>query len=75
MGDKIHGASEDCYIESIESGWSPQLRERLLLDRQARHASGMAVAWQGERSSWSSELPAELRRFLEIDGCAEAGEV
>lgn len=68
VGDKIYGPDEECYLEFIETGWNDKLRERLLLARQALHATELSVMWNDELQEWRSELPSELREFLEIGG-------
>ncbi len=69
LGDKIYGPSEECYLEFIEKGWSPDLAKTLHLPRQALHACKLDVPWQGERLQWESALPPELGDFCEIGGC------
>jgi 23S rRNA pseudouridine1911/1915/1917 synthase len=68
-GDKIYGPSEECYLEFIETGWSPALEEILHLPRQALHASTLDVPWEEGRMRWESPLPPELRDFCDIDDC------
>ncbi len=69
LGDKIYGPSEECYLEFIETGWSPGLAKALHLPRHALHASQLNVPWQDGRLQWESLLPAELRDFCEIEDC------
>ncbi|MCH2065150.1 MAG: RNA pseudouridine synthase [Roseibacillus sp.] len=69
LGDKIYGPSEECYLEFIETGWSPGLAKTLHLPRHALHASKLDVPWQGGRLRWESLLPTELRDFCEIEDC------
>jgi len=65
VGDKLYGKpGEGCYLEFIETGWTGSLEERLLLKRQALHAS--KLEWtdgQGEHH-WDCPLPAELGKFI-----------
>jgi 23S rRNA pseudouridine1911/1915/1917 synthase len=63
VGDKIYGPDEGCYLEFIETGWTPSLESRLLLQRHALHASGLRIAGDAA-SGWSAPLPEDLRRFL-----------
>lgn len=60
VGDKIYGPSEDCYLEFIQTGWTPALAERLLLPRHALHSSRLALDWNGSLLEWHSELPTDL---------------
>jgi 23S rRNA pseudouridine1911/1915/1917 synthase len=64
VGDKIYGGDERCYLKFIGNGWTEDLRERLLLPRQALHASFLALPVGDERREWSAPLPPELGEFL-----------
>jgi 23S rRNA pseudouridine1911/1915/1917 synthase len=64
VGDKIYGPSEDCYLEFIQTGWTPALTERLYLPRHALHSKGLALEWNGSLLEWRSELPEDLSAFL-----------
>ena len=66
VGDKIYGPDERCYLEFIAGGWTADLEARLLLRRQALHATKLSVQWKGERKKWNSPLPDELSAFLAI---------
>jgi len=61
VGDKIYGPDENCYLQFIETGWTRELEDRLLLNRQALHASGLG---RGERW-WSCDMPRDLLGFVE----------
>lgn len=60
VGDKIYGPDERCYLEFIETGWTENLRQRLLLNRHALHAA--RLTWRGQE--WEAPLAAELREFM-----------
>jgi 23S rRNA pseudouridine1911/1915/1917 synthase len=62
VGDKIYGPDEGCYLEFIETSWTQSLKERLLLERHALHASGLLLEESGLR--WEAELPPDLAAFL-----------
>ena len=64
VGDKIYGPSEDCYLEFIESGWTPALQKKLLLDRHALHSAGLSIEWDGETLSWESGIPSDMAGLL-----------
>ena len=64
VGDKIYGGDETCYLEFMENGWSESLRRRLLLERQALHASSLTVGWEGTPKHWAAPLPPEIATFL-----------
>ncbi len=38
VGDKLYGRDERLFLRFIETGWTPELAEKLLLPRQALHA-------------------------------------
>jgi len=61
VGDKIYGRDEQLYLQFIESGWTPELEQRLLLPRHALHSAKLAI--EGERD-WASPLPLDLAEFI-----------
>jgi 23S rRNA pseudouridine1911/1915/1917 synthase len=67
VGDKIYGPNENCYLEFIETGWTPALAQQLLLDRHALHAGSLAFTVGSENFRFSSPLPADLRTFCRLD--------
>jgi 23S rRNA pseudouridine1911/1915/1917 synthase len=59
VGDKLY-LDEGCYLEFIDTGWTPALAAKLLLPRQALHACRLSVGeW-----SWTSDLPGDLRDWM-----------
>ena len=68
VGDKIYGPSNECYLEFIRTGWTPELAGRLLLPRHALHSAGLGLEWEGRRLEWTSPLPRDLRDFFETTG-------
>ncbi|PYL08019.1 MAG: RNA pseudouridine synthase [Verrucomicrobia bacterium] len=61
VGDKIYGPDEQLYLRFIETGWTPELEQRLLLPRHALHSAKLAL--EGERE-WNSALPPDLAEFI-----------
>jgi 23S rRNA pseudouridine1911/1915/1917 synthase len=61
VGDKIYGPDEGCYLEFIETGWTPTLAERLLLPRHALHSAALRLTTSG--TGWQSPLPEDLAAF------------
>ncbi len=59
VGDKIYGPDERNYLEFIETGWTPRLASRLLLDRHALHATTLTY----RENTWKSPLPPDLAQF------------
>ncbi|MCE9608734.1 MAG: RluA family pseudouridine synthase [Chthoniobacter sp.] len=58
VGDKIYGPDERCYLEFIETGWTPRLAARLLLGRHALHSTGLRLPALG--LAWESPLAADI---------------
>lgn len=73
VGDKIYGPDENCYLEFIESDWTPSLEAKLLLPRQALHASRLSFELDGASFSFEAPLPADLQDFpklpVSVAGC------
>jgi 23S rRNA pseudouridine1911/1915/1917 synthase len=64
VGDKIYGPDENCYLEFIETGWTPTLAEKLLLDHHALHAASLAFTLGSEQLKFDSPLPDDVRAFM-----------
>ena len=43
VGDKIYGPDEQLYLRFIETGWTHELGQKLLLPRHALHSSKLAI--------------------------------
>jgi len=71
VGDKIYGPDENCYLEFIETGWTPALADRLLVDHHALHATSLAFTLGTENFAFSSPLPEDLRTFCPPETKAE----
>lgn len=63
VGDKIYGADESCYLDFIETGWTPALAERLLLPRHALHSLGLDVEDAAGQLRWTAPLTEDLQSF------------
>jgi 23S rRNA pseudouridine1911/1915/1917 synthase len=74
VGDKIYGPDENCYLEFIESDWSPTLAATLLLPRQALHASRLSFELDGTSFSFEAPLPADLQEFLKLPVSVASGQ-
>lgn len=61
VGDKVYGPSEDCFLEFIETGWTPSLQSLLWHPRHALHSCSLRVFFEGAEHSWQSVLPEDLR--------------
>jgi 23S rRNA pseudouridine1911/1915/1917 synthase len=60
VGDKIYGPDEQMYLRFIETGWTHELGEKLLLPRHALHSAKLATKRERE---WTSALPQDLAEF------------
>jgi 23S rRNA pseudouridine1911/1915/1917 synthase len=58
VGDKLYGPDEGCYLEFIQTGWTPALAARLLLPRHALHSSILRLPDCG--LTWQSPLAPDL---------------
>jgi 23S rRNA pseudouridine1911/1915/1917 synthase len=58
VGDKIYGPDERCYLEFIQTGWTPALAARLLHPRHALHSAALAIP--SHSLAWQSRLPPDL---------------
>ena len=64
VGDKLYGPDERCYLEFIETGWTPRLEARLGLNRHALHSAVLRVEDVGEMLEWNAPLPADLSEWM-----------
>lgn len=61
LGDKIYGPDEGCYLEFIDTGWTPGLARRLRLDHHALHAWRLTFHTEpGRQLTVEAPLPADL---------------
>jgi 23S rRNA pseudouridine1911/1915/1917 synthase len=63
LGDKLYSGDGAEYIAWMQSGWTPELKERLLLPRHALHAARLALPWRDRRMDWQAELASDLADF------------
>jgi 23S rRNA pseudouridine1911/1915/1917 synthase len=61
VGDKIYGPDEHLYLRFIETGWTAELEQHLVLPHHALHSTKLAI--EGEQE-WSSPLPPDLAEFI-----------
>jgi 23S rRNA pseudouridine1911/1915/1917 synthase len=60
VGDKIYGPDEQLYLHFIETGWTHELEQKLLLPRHALHSAKLAIE---DQRAWTSALPLDLAEF------------
>lgn len=70
VGDKIYGGDESCYLEYIETGWTPALEKKLLLPRQALHSLRMEVGDAQGILAWEVPLAADMQEFAGVGDLA-----
>jgi 23S rRNA pseudouridine1911/1915/1917 synthase len=64
VGDKIYGSDEQLYLRFIETGWTHELGQKLLLPRHALHSAKLALE---NEHAWTSPLPPDLAEFCSGD--------
>ncbi len=64
LGDKIYGPSEDCYLEFVEFGWTPNLERQLILPRHALHACKLTFPYDEVEYTAEADLPADMRALI-----------
>ncbi|TDU68002.1 23S rRNA pseudouridine1911/1915/1917 synthase [Prosthecobacter fusiformis] len=67
LGDKIYGADETCYLDFIQTGWTPDLEKRLHFSRQALHSHRLEVRTPDFTHIWQASLPVEMQRWIYPD--------
>lgn len=60
LGDKIYGPDERCYLEFIDTGWTPELEKKLLFSRQALHSAKLEVRTGEFVGQWEAPMPKEM---------------
>ena len=63
VGDKIYGPDENCYLQFIKTGWTPELESKLLLRRHALHSAEL----EAQELGWQAPLAPDLAEFM--SGC------
>jgi 23S rRNA pseudouridine1911/1915/1917 synthase len=67
VGDKIYGADENLYLQFVETSMTDELRAKLLLPRQALHASRVKFfhPWKNDFIECRAPMPSDMARFIE----------
>ena len=65
LGDKIYGLDERCYLEFIDTGWTPGLEKKLFFSRQALHSHRLEIDAREFHGAWECPIPAEMQAFLD----------
>ena len=64
VGDKIYGPDEKLYLRFIETGWTREPGQKLLLPRHALHSAKLVTE---DHRQWTSVLPLDLAEFSSGD--------
>jgi 23S rRNA pseudouridine1911/1915/1917 synthase len=75
VGDKIYSGDGSGYLRWMEVGWTQELQRKLLLPRQALHASSLSLAWKGETKRWEAGLAKDLEEFVTGHSISEIPDV
>jgi 23S rRNA pseudouridine1911/1915/1917 synthase len=65
LGDKIYGRDERCYLEFIDTGWTPELEKKLLFSRQALHSNRLEIRTGEFVGHWEAPMPQEMRKWVD----------
>jgi 23S rRNA pseudouridine1911/1915/1917 synthase len=60
VGDKIYTNDGTDYLEFLETGWTPELAGRLLLDRHALHSAAITI----EDQRWECPLARDMGEWM-----------
>jgi 23S rRNA pseudouridine1911/1915/1917 synthase len=66
LGDKIYGRQDTLYLDFIEKGVLPEMKQSLGFPRQALHCHSMELDWKESRLRWVAPIPEEFRLFQQI---------
>ena len=59
-GDKLYGPDDQCYLDFIEKGWTPELAEKLHFPRQALHAFSLSFEEIEYQPDFTAPLTGDL---------------
>lgn len=61
IGDKLYSHNGQHYLNYIESGWTREMEQELIINRQALHAT--ALTYGDDNWAWQSPLPADIHNL------------
>lgn len=70
VGDKLYGRDDRCYLEFIETGWTPALAERLLIPRQALHSWRLELRSEAFSGEWEAPVP-DFHAMIALEASVE----
>lgn len=65
LGDKIYSGDGSEYLQWMDTGWTEELGQRLILPRHALHAARLQIPVGGGWVGWEAELSQDLLEFSE----------
>jgi 23S rRNA pseudouridine1911/1915/1917 synthase len=66
LGDKLYARGSRHYLDFISRGWTQELESAIWLPRHALHSSRLGITIGERKLEWTSPLPADLRRMIEL---------
>jgi 23S rRNA pseudouridine1911/1915/1917 synthase len=63
VGDKIYSGDGSEYLEWMDTGWTPELKRRLILPRHALHAASLGIVWNGNPICWEAEMARDMAEY------------
>lgn len=65
VGDKLYSGQGQEYLDWMKLGWTPALKQKLLLPRHALHAESLEIPWNGNSIRWEAAAGNDLIGFIE----------
>jgi 23S rRNA pseudouridine1911/1915/1917 synthase len=65
LGDKLYSGNGSEYLQWMDTGWTTELQNQLILHRHALHAASLGIVWNGEPIRWEAELARDMVVFSE----------
>jgi 23S rRNA pseudouridine1911/1915/1917 synthase len=66
LGDKIYARGSRHYLDFIAHGWTKEMHLEIWLSRHALHSSRLRINIGGRKLEWTSPLPADLAKMVEL---------
>ena len=72
LGDKIYARGSRHYLDFIARGWTKEMESEIWLSRHALHSSRLRINIGAQKLEWTSLLPADLTRMIELgESCGD----
>jgi 23S rRNA pseudouridine1911/1915/1917 synthase len=73
LGDKIYARGSRHYLDFIAHGWTKELESEIWISRHALHSARLRIHIGARTLEWSSPLPADLARMIELGDLCRRG--